>query len=211
MLNLLVMQFLGWLATILLSGWFLIQPPIQAANPPIILTPLEGEALRGVVMIMGDLPADQYRSFEVFFTYMNDTTSTWFLVGQGTQAGESGLLASWDTTTITDGDYQILLRAVAVDGTTKEALVKDLRVRNYTPIETLSGVVNQTSLAPLPTITMQPAATETRQTVTPLPPNPAVIRQSDLAYWIIQGIAFTFLVFVFIGVYRILRQITHRH
>ena len=60
---------------------------------------------------------------------------TWFLIAQGSQPVENGLLASWDTSLITDGDYR--LRADQVVGWIVERLLlPNIRVRNYTVVET---------------------------------------------------------------------------
>ena len=76
-----------------------------------------------------------FQSAEVAFAYGKDN-STWFLITGSDQPVRDGVLASWDTTTIADGTYLLRVRVNTSDGEVVEVEAKDLRVRNYTPIET---------------------------------------------------------------------------
>jgi hypothetical protein len=78
---------------------------------------------------------------EVSFAYGSDAGRTWFLIQESQQPVSGGALATWDTTTLTDGDYDLRLLVSLKDGTQQQVVVKGLRVRNYTPVEASSPTV----------------------------------------------------------------------
>ena len=154
-------------------------------------------------MIRGSSNETGFLSSEIDFTYAGDTTGTWFLIATGSQAVESNTLATWDTTNITDGNYDLRLRVYLNDGTHLDALIPNLRVRNYTPVETPTPAPT----AILPTLTPTETLTPTPYpTPTVLPPNPAVLTQveisTSLAY---GGLGAVGLIFV-MGIYLWLRR-----
>jgi len=150
---------------------------LQSAAP-VILSPLPGEVLQGVVSVRGTSRMDEFASAEIAFAYASDTTGTWFRVLTLDQPVEQGLLAVWDTNGVTDGDYTLRLRVWLRDGSFKDFLVEGLRVRNYTPVETPTmapGISTATAVPPaLATATLLPTPTD-------LAPNPAAVQPGDLA------------------------------
>ena len=175
-----------------------------------IAAPASGETLSGLVSVMGTSAADGFASSELSFAYASDSTFTWFLIYQTDQPVTDGLLAAWDTSLITDGDYHLRLRVTLQDGTILESLVTGLRIRNQLPTETAT-------LAPTPTLepsataefippstplppTPQPAPTSTRlPTPTPLPPNPATVSESQIYASLGRGILVAFLALLVIA------------
>ena len=107
------------------------------------------------------------------------------MIADSTQPVSAGTLATWDTTTITDGNYNLRLRVSLADGTFTDVLVGNLRVRNYSPVETPTPVPTSPQ-APTPTLTptITPTATP-YPTPTQLPPNPAEIAPTDV--WVSVG------------------------
>jgi hypothetical protein len=102
----------------------------------------------------------------------------------------------WDTTSLTDGDYNLRLRVNLQDGAFIDAIVTDLKIRNQeiptatsTPTE-LPTFNNQTPTAriipPTEIILSFPSST-------PLPPNPASIT-TDLIYKVFAQSALVVLV-----------------
>ena len=151
---------------------------VQVAYSPSITSPVLGQALQGTVAITGTTAVDRFAEAELGFSYAADSTSTWFLIAKLDEPVFEGVLGSWDTTSITDGDYILRLRVTLTDGTSDEVLVSNLRVRNYTPIETPTPAPT----AVLPTVT--PALTSTASpypTPTALPSNPAELK--PVAIW----------------------------
>ena len=83
-----------------------------------ILDPQPGQALRGVVLIQGTAEHPAFDRYEVSFAYEPNPTADWFAIeAAGASPVQNGQLASWDTTQIADGDYQLRLRVFSSDGT----------------------------------------------------------------------------------------------
>jgi hypothetical protein len=157
---------------------------VQVDLDPAIVEPHAGQVLQGTLAISGTSDVPGFFSSEVAFAYSDDNTGTWFLIAAGDQPIENGILANWDTTTITDGNYMLRLRVTLDDGSTVEAIVPDLRVRNYTPVETPT---------PEPTVLQATPLLTPTQTATPfppptsLPPNPAVLTTTDISTSLVYG------------------------
>jgi len=102
-----------------------------------ITDPGQGQSVSGIVTIFGTASHPAFQSFDLAFSFDPDPTDTWFPVGEALDTPVvDGRLAIWDTTQITDGVYRLRLR-VHVDGSPLfETMVRDIRVRNYTPTET---------------------------------------------------------------------------
>lgn len=170
-----------------------------------IAAPASGETLRGLVSVMGTSAADGFATSELSFAYASDSTSSWFLIYQTDQPVTDGLLAAWDTTLVTDGDYHLRLRVILQDGSILESLVTGLRIRNQLPTETPAPTSTPEPTAttefippstPLPP-TPQSAPTSTRlPTPTPLPPNPASLTDSQIYAFLLRAILATFLAFI---------------
>jgi hypothetical protein len=185
----------------------------SAQSPPVAVTsPQPGQVVQGVVTVSGTCAADGFVSAEVSFAYSGDATGTWFLVAVSGQPVTDGTLAVWDTTAITDGTYTLRLRVTLVDGSHLDALVPDLRVRNYTPTET--PVPPTPSITPSPTRTpVLPTATVTPvPSVTPLPTptalaeNPAILLVSEVYWSVLYGGALVAFLFILLVIYLHLRR-----
>ncbi len=153
--------------------------------------------------IRGSSSVTGFQSSEVDFTYTGDPTGTWFLISQSSQPVDSGTLATWDTTTITDGNYNLRLRIILNDGSNMDVIISNLRVRNYTPVETPTPAptVIEPTLTPTDTITPTPFPSPT-----PLPVNPAVLTPADIsASFVYGGVAACVLIIIF-GLYLWLRR-----
>lgn len=177
--------------------------PVSAA----ITSPNAGQALRGKVIILGNTAVTGFISWELTFSYAGDTTGSWFLIAEGAEATAEGELAEWDTTTITDGNYQLRL-TVYLDGDRRtHFIVPDLRVRNYTLIETETATPTSTPypLTPQPsyTATLAYPASETPvpSTPTPLPTNPIEILTPEINNSLQRGALGTLAFFVLMGLY----------
>ncbi len=173
-----------------------------------IFAPTEGQPVHGVVNILGTSASDGFQSFNVAFEDDSSATSTWFPLSSSNQPVTSGVLAVWDTTSITDGDYRIRLQAVLAEGT-REATIT-VRVRNYSPLNTPTPTATVT-LTPTPTATPLPTAT---LTITPtefptlpvLPTNPAVLNLTGIQSNLGKGALVVLIVFAFFGLILYLRH-----
>jgi hypothetical protein len=180
----------------------------QTGAPPSITFPVAGQTLRGAVNVTGTSAVDGFFSAEVAFAYASDPSGTWFLIQASEQPVTEGLLAVWDTTSITDGEYNLRLRVTLQDGTQLETIVTGLSVRNYTPdTPTPSSTPAPTeSLAPA---TLTPVATETPRplpTPTPLPPNPAALNTPAIYASLGRGALIILLLFLVFGIFLRLRR-----
>jgi len=175
--------------------------PVSAQAPGSqvsIRSPQAGEALWGQVTITGSSDVAGFVSAEVSFSYANDPTGTWFLIAASSQPARDGTLAVWDTTTITDGLYTLRLRVMLADGSYVDVTVPDLRVRNYTPVETSTPTVAPLQATPIAASTVTPTPFPTP---TALPPNPAALSQSSIYASLGYGVVGAFLVLLIFGVY----------
>jgi hypothetical protein len=172
-----------------------------------ITSPMPGQALQGTTLIVGEVKTDNPIKLELSFSYEDDSRDTWFLIHEINEAIPQEFNLTWDTNTITDGQYT--LRAVL---TTSEGqficTVSGLRVRNYSAIET--STPNPTT-TPAPEDTISPTITPTMtsspipNTSTPLPPNPAQIDTRDIGLSLAKGAAATICIFTVFGLYRYVR------
>jgi len=184
-LNLPVTKRQDWvirLYTIPLLVLFLVSMPVgqvvaQAGDEPQIKSPRTGDALQGIVTISGtDKLAGRLYS-EISFAYIGDTTATWFLIARLGDPVEDGILANWDTTRITDGNYVLRLRVFLENGAFLDSVISNLRVRNYTPIETPTPAPTAIKPTLVPTITLTPTP---YPTPTLLPSNQAILTSKDV-------------------------------
>ena len=170
---------------------------------PSITAPLPGDVLQGTVGVVGSSDITGFVSAELAFSYVDDPTSTWFLITTLSQPMLNQALATWDTGSITDGNYNLRMRVFLADGTITDVRVSNLRVRNYTPVETPTPAPTVPQATPLPTITL--TATP-YPTPTALPRNPAVLSPTDVTSSIIYGGLAACLLFIIVGIYIWLRR-----
>lgn len=195
------------LISILLSGWFTAAQ--QQAPGPNLASPLPGQALQGVISIQGTSAVDGFAWAQIEFRYENDPTQTWFLIQDNIPAIENDVLASWDTTTITDGNYRVRLTVSKTDGSIFQVEAAGVRVRNYSAVETSTP-------ATLPNETSQPSATVTATTAiahstpTPQPPNPLSVTGAELTGSLTVGLAIAASLFLLFAIYRGLRRLLRR-
>lgn len=148
-------------------------------SPPIAITsPAPGDILRGQVDITGTMDAPDFLSAQLDFSYASNPAGTWFSLQSFSQPGIGSVIAVWDTTLISDGDYILRLRVNFTDGTLGEIVVP-IKVQNDSPILTPTLKTTPTlesagfqiptpflvAASPTPTATQPP-------TPTALPTNP---------------------------------------
>ncbi len=152
----------------------------QDSLPVTITSPAPGDILRGQVNIIGSTNVVDFVSAQLDFAYASDTTGTWFPLQTLSQPVFDSPLYTWDTTTITDGDYILRLRVFVADGSSQEVTVPitlqndalpatpTIVVPTATPDEVMILIPTPFLLAASPTPTDLPQPTPTR-----LPANPA--------------------------------------
>ncbi len=81
-----------------------------------IVSPTAGQIVQGSVVIRGSTFMDGFQAYDVDFIYYSIPTQTWFLIQESTAPIQDGILAVWDTTTITDGDYSLRMVVELTNG-----------------------------------------------------------------------------------------------
>jgi hypothetical protein len=174
-----------------------------------ILSPASGSAVQGNVQIVIATDLEETRGGELSFTYAGEETETWFLIWESDQPIEPGELTVWDTSTLTDGNYDLRL-VVKIPGGEHFAITRNLRVRNYSAIETSTPAPEPglTSTA-TPTASPQPAVVAAATaTVAPFPSaNPASLSFSQVGRVLLYSAGGVFGIFLVIGMYAWLRSL----
>lgn len=218
MLNLYVRSMKRWLFLL-----FTLMTIAAQTTPPIAITsPTSGAFLRGQVTITGTATADNFLSAQLDFGYASDitpaggSTGTWFTLQTFSQPVQDSTLATWDTTTITDGDYILRLRVNLGDGTSQEVTVP-VRIQNDTPIVTPTATslpptatAEEITGAEIPTpflLAASPTPTDVpRPTPTALPTNPVSLNQSEIYSSLGRGALVIIGLFIFSGILLRLRH-----
>lgn len=186
------------LSCYLLKGMVVDYHPLMRLR---VDSPRDGDVLQGVIEIVGSTTANGFQSSEIAFAFQRSEPVTWFLIHHSDQPVRDGILAQWDTTTISDGDYQLRVVVNLVSGQKEEVVVKGLRVRNYTAIETNTPV-------PASLVVTETIAGEDISTIIvsyPTEPrnefNPARIASNKLMISVVVGVFVVIILFVLIGLY----------
>lgn len=196
MLNLPVTMIKSISTFLVLCTIFLSNAGFLAFQQPDVEAPSPGDVLKGLVEIKGTATGEEFASYDVAFAYAEDTTGTWFIIQSSEQPVEKGVLALWDTTVIADGIYRLRVQQYSSTGEVETILIENLRIRNYSPVETKvpdpteeNGFVEATT-----EITSTPVIE-----VTPLTANPAEISMKSFWRTVITGISITAALFLFLG------------
>jgi len=132
-----------------------------------IVQPGEGQVLQGIVTISGTATHPAFEAFELAFGLDPNPTETWFPLGEAVDTPVvDGRLAIWDTGPISDGNYQLRLQVQIEGGEPLVAIVRGLRVRNYTPTEQPVGLAGLPATAEPEPTQPAPEAEPERPTVT---------------------------------------------
>jgi hypothetical protein len=187
---------------------FLIQD-----SPAAISSPQTGDELRGQVQIAGNMTVPNFASAELTFKYAaSDSADNWFTIQAFPQPVAGPALAVWDTTTLTDGDYDLRLRITLQDGAFQDVIISDLKIRNDTP-EPTQFVPTETALPQFGISTALPAVNQPTSTAiitfpssTPLPVNPASVTNLSIYSTFAQGALIVLVLFIFFSLILRLRK-----
>ena len=192
----------------------LLSHPVQAQEETQldISSPSEGQIVQGTVVVSGSVTVLGFSSYELAFAYVDDPTQTWFILTTSSLPVFESELGTWDTTTLTDGNYNLRLRVFLLDGTVQKITVTGLRVRNYTPVPTATFTPSPTAIVQFAPPTAQriapsvATATPSLPTPTPLPPNPASLQDASIAGALGRGAILALLLFLGFGILLRLRR-----
>ncbi len=177
-----------WLAwAVVLAG-----RPAWAADPAAVLlqaaaqitSPEAFARVRGNVSISGSATHPEFLRYELYYTL--EPGDNWVFIGDAHFSPViNGLLGTWDTTSLPDGNYSLRLRVVRQDGNYDEAYQRNLVVANRAPepptatptlaeLPTLPAAVAGPQATPTPEATPTPAGVELPDIATPTPrPSPS--------------------------------------
>ena len=188
------------------------QSVFAASTQPQISTPEPGAVLQGQVKVSGTAAGSEFSGYELSFAFANQSEILWFPIHQSKTPVEAGDLATWDTTTITDGNYNLRLVVTYSDGSTAETIVSDLRIRNYTPIETPTPEIQLNGSIPLQaTVVMSSTPPSAKApTATALPANPAAVTPASVRWVMIIGAALGGLSLLLLAIYQAARNMLLR-
>lgn len=194
MLNLTIAMITKLVSSLVIFILLSLNP--QAQGDSIRVTyPGVGDSVQGIVEITGTLSTSSFNYAEVFFAYAAVDNLNWFLIGRIDQPVTAGVIARWDTTTITDGVYQLKLRVHYRDESIEDININPVIVRNYSILSTNTPIVEDDS-----SISNATMASPTSEIVfaTPLPDNPAStssasLQRSAKVGLIIAGVSLMFL------------------
>jgi hypothetical protein len=198
------------------------EDPTAEPEPAVVelTAPYGGQAVQGALPIEGTTGVPGFLQMEIAFRYHRSPVETWFLIAESTVPVQAGLLTLWDTTTLTDGVYDLRLRVKLLDGSVQESLVFGVRVRNYTPVETNTPAPptrtpSAAEITPgpatataLPTLTPSPSSIP--PSATPFGPNPAQFTPADQVEALQQGALAAAGLFALLGLYSMVHYIRRR-
>ncbi len=187
------------------------------AGPEVTIeSPIDDQALQGSVVIHGNASLDEFLFYEVDFSYSQDSSRTWFLIQESDIPVLDGILAVWDTTTITDGEYSLRLLVSQADGTRIEVIIDNLRVNNYTPMEkdtdspfTATPAQDEPTTSSAPRTSSTSTITSQPPTPTSLPANPAEISSSQMILSLGNGALIAIWIFTLLGTYLAIKAWFH--
>ncbi len=207
MLNLLVMHLIMIVSLIfnLSIGWF---SPTNQLDLVRILSPQKDEVLQGNIDIIGTATGIGFQYAEVSFRFHNSESGTWFLISQIGEPKIDELLTNWDTSTIVDGDYELKIQAYYEDGHTIESILGNLRIRNYSAIETVTPTKIQSQMIESTKIPSEitKSLSSKKLYATPMPNNELEIELQEIMVYAMRGAVIGILLLIVIGIWLIIRR-----
>jgi PKD repeat protein len=112
-------------------------PPPPTSTPfPIsiyVIAPQAGNQVSGTVLVSGSAIYPNLQSFAIEVGQDPNPTNIWILINEQTFPVFNGTLATWNTTSIPDGIYQLRLEVLLRDGTRLTTISNGIRVSNTQP------------------------------------------------------------------------------
>lgn len=174
-----------------------------------ITNPLTGEAVQGLVQIIGTINVSGLDYFKLEFSSQNSQAQTWFLINEQEQGVSNDIIGEWDTSILTDGTYILRLSVLTLSDEPIVRFVEGIRIRNYTQIETNTPTATSNIISPTATEedipTLAPSLPPPPSS-TPLRENPASINQETLTESMIVGGIIGGLGSILLFLYVIVRQ-----
>jgi hypothetical protein len=204
MLNLQVAMIRELFSLIITS--FLLMP-ISAIVPSVeISSPQEGQVLKGSVQIIGTISSDGFVSGDVSYAYDSGDDTSWFYIASISKPVANETIAVWDTSTISDGDYQIKVSVKYSDGQVKEVILHQLQVRNYSSVQSTPDLANVSAQATVFTETVTP---KPEVIATPFPTNSGSLETSHVEDSLKTGAIIGIVLVILLGIYTFFRWLKY--
>lgn len=140
-------------------------PEATPTKPPVrneITSPQDGEVIFGSWAIVGTALIDNFREYQVHVAPAGTEEWSWLHTGYNTVCEDPsdfascddathGLLYQLDTTRLSDGFYDLRVRAIRMDGNYTEAFARNVEIRNQNPPTPTPLAVTLTPGSPLAT------------------------------------------------------------
>lgn len=153
-----------------------------------ILTPEPNAGVKGRVVITGYIKTITYTGYDLDFADESNPVPGWYPIASETKIADDGTLGIWDTSTISDGIYSIRLTVYFKDGTTGSAVAQGIRVRNYSPMETMTPAEENVIADGEPTVAPVSLLPSSREAA-PAERNPAEVSDSSFKTVLTIGLA----------------------
>jgi hypothetical protein len=206
-------------------------PEQQQQSKCLIVAPGAGSQVRGQVSVQGSATHPEFTWYQIGYAPDPNPTGEWRFFYSSESAVNSGQLGTWNTTTVPDGVYQLLLEVHHKDGNLDLCFANRISVNNTVPTPTFTAAPLPTAAStptPLPTSeptatvwveqppTATPRATPTYSAVgnpTPTPEETRIslpIEPSSIRGATCRGAQLTVLVAVAIALYFVIRHLAVR-
>lgn len=208
MLDLTVAMIKSFFLYLMIPIGLLFNTQAQVTPGLYVVSPSEGQAVAGMVEIVGSVPDVSFDYAEVSYAFSGSEAPNWFLINKLDQPVMDARLAVWDTTLITDGLYRLKVTVYRKDGTSDELILNDIRVANYTHVEESTPTVDGVEMLPAATDgPLEPTATAAQTPLpTDLPANPAAISPQEFRLSLGSGAVLAVLCVGMIAVYAYYRR-----
>ncbi len=137
----------------------LAAPRMQDAKP-VIAQPEANATVRGVVQIVGTATHPQFQRYELYYApWPVPSDNAWIFIGPDAKFQQQplGLLGTWDSRAVPDGQYALRVRVVKRDANYIDSEPRQVIVANTRPPESPTPTITPTEAAsPTPA---EPAAT----------------------------------------------------
>lgn len=106
--------------------------PVAQDTAAVITSPQSLSSVRGTVSVTGSALHPQFQRYELYYTA--EPGENWVFIGEAkTTPVANGLLGTWETGGLPDGNYSLRLRVVRQDGNYDEGFARNITVANRTP------------------------------------------------------------------------------
>ncbi len=187
----------------------------------VITSPSMNAVVRGKVLINGSATHPNFWKYEIHIAREPNPDNRWTVIGVHERQVVDGLLETWDTATVPDGSYSLLLRVVDKTGNYQEYYVRQISVANTKPTDTPTPARTSTPIrTPTPKATPTVIIIQPTADIAPSAPTPTLARPTrapalalpfiDTGGWqdaFLMGVGAMGAIFALVGLINLIRRI----